>query len=147
VSLEDRVAAMLVDERMLAALSSAIGTLGAILAALGIYSTVAAAVARRQREIAIRMALGALSSRVVWMTVREAFAIVISGLAIGVPAAIATALVARASLAGVLFELSPTDPIILSGSALAILVIASLAAYVPARQASRVDPVAAIRHQ
>ena len=110
VSLEDRVAAVLVEERMLAALSSAIGVLAAILAAIGIYSTVASAVARRQREIGIRMALGALPGQVGRMVVGEAFGIVAVGLAIGIPAAIATALAARAVLAGVLFELSPTDP-------------------------------------
>ena len=147
VSLEDRVAAVLVEERMLAALSSAIGALAAILAAIGIYSTVAAAVARRQREIGIRMALGALPGQVAQMVVREAFRIVAVGLAIGVPAAIATALAARAVLAGVLFELSPMDPLILSSSAVAILLIASLAAYVPARRASRIDPVAAVKYE
>ena len=147
VSLEDRVAAVLVEERMLAALSSAIGALAAILAAIGIYSTVAAAVARRQREIGIRMALGALPGQVARMVVSEAFGIVAVGLAIGVPAAIATALAARAVLAGVLFELSPTDPLTLSSSAAAILLIASLAAYVPARRASRIDPVAAVKYE
>ena len=147
VSLDDKVAALLVEERMLAALSSAIGVLAAILAAIGIYSTVAAAVARRQREIGIRMALGALPRQVARMVVSEAFGIVAGGLAIGVPAAIATALAARAVLAGVLFELSPTDPLVLSSSAVAILVIASLAAYVPARRASRIDPVAAVKYE
>jgi predicted permease len=147
VSLEDRVAAVLVEERMLAALSSAIGALAAILAAIGIYSTVAATVARRRREIGIRMALGALPGHVARMVVSEAFGIVAGGLAIGVPAAMATALAARAVLAGVLFELSPMDPLILSGSMAAILFMASLAAYVPARRASRVDPVAALKYE
>jgi ABC-type antimicrobial peptide transport system permease subunit len=147
VSLEDRVAGALVEERMLAALSTAIGALAAVLAAIGIYSTVASAVARRQREIGIRMALGALPGHVARMVVSEAFGIVAGGLAIGVPAAIAAALAARAVLGGVLFELSPTDPLILSSSAAAILVIASLAAYVPARRASRIDPVAAVKYE
>jgi predicted permease len=147
VSLEDRVAAVLVEERMLAALSSAIGVLAAILAAIGIYSTVASAVARRQREIGIRMALGALPGQVARMVVSEAFGIVAAGLAIGVPAALAAALAARGVLAGVLFELSPVDPLILSSSAVAILLIASLAAYVPARRASRIDPVAAVKYE
>jgi predicted permease len=147
VSLQDRAAAVLVEERMLAALSIAIGALAAILAAIGIYSTVAAAVARRQREIGIRMALGARPGQVARMVVSEAFRIVASGLAIGVAAAVAAGLAAREILAGVLFELSPTDPLILSSSALAILLIASLAAYVPARRASRIDPVAAVKYE
>jgi len=147
VSLEDKVAAMLVEERMLAALSNAIGVLAAILAAIGIYSTVAAAVARRQREIGIRMALGALPGQVARTVVSEVFGIVAGGLAVGVPAAFAAALAARSLLAGVLFELSPTDPLILLSSTAAILLIASLAAYVPARRAARIDPVAAVKYE
>jgi ABC-type antimicrobial peptide transport system permease subunit len=96
---------------------------------------------------AFRMALGALPGHVARMVISEAFGIVAGGLAIGVPAAIATALAARTVLAGVLFELSPTDPRILSSAAVAILVLASLAAYVPARRASRIDPVAAVKYE
>jgi predicted permease len=147
VSLEDRVAAVLVEERMLAALSCALGALAAILAAIGIYSTVAAAVARREREIGIRMALGARPGQVAGMVVSEAFGIVAGGLAIGVPAALAAGQAARGVLGSVLFELSPTDPLIVLSSAFGILLIASLAAYVPARRASRIDPVAAVKYE
>ena len=145
VSLEDTVAGVLVEERMLAALSTAIGGLAAMLAAIGIYSIVAATVRRRQRELGIRMALGAPPGRVAGMVVGEALAIVGTGLAVGVPAAILTALAARGILAGVLFELSPTDPLILSSAAAAILLIAGLAAYVPARRAGRIEPVAVVK--
>jgi predicted permease len=147
VSLEDQVAGALVQERMLAGLSTAIGVLAAILAAIGIYSTVAAKVARRQREIGIRMALGALPAQMARMVVSETFGIVAAGLAIGVPAALAAGRAARGVLAGVLFELSPTDPLILFCSTAAILLIASLAAYLPARRASRIDPVAAVKYE
>jgi predicted permease len=145
VSLDDTVAAVLVEERMLAALSTAIGALAALLAAIGIYSIVAATVRRRQRELGIRMALGARPGRVARMVVGEALAIVAAGLAVGVPAAILAALAARGMLAGVLFELSPTDPLILSSTAAAILSIAALAAYVPARRAGRIEPVAVVK--
>ena len=147
VSLEDRVAGVLVEERMLAVISNAIGALAAILAAIGIYSTVAAAVARRQREIGIRMAVGALPRQVSRMVVTEAFAVVAAGLAIGVPAAIATAMATRSLLADVLFDLSPTDPTILFGSVIAIMLIAALAAFVPARRAARVDPLVALKYE
>jgi putative ABC transport system permease protein len=145
VSLEDLVAGALVEERILAALSSALGAMAALLAAVGIYSTSAAAVVRRQREIGIRMALGARSGGVVRMVVGDAFGIVASGLAIGIPAAVVTALAVRAKIAGVLFELSPTDPFTLAGSVLAILALAAIASYLPARRASRIDPIAAVR--
>ena len=103
--------------------------------------------AKMRLTVARRCASGALPGQVARMVVREAFRIVAVGLAIGVPAAIATALVAHAVLAGVLFELSPMDPLILSSSAVAILLIASLSAYVPARRASRIDPVAAVKYE
>ncbi len=138
---------MLLEERMLAALSSALGVLAAILAAIGIYGTVASVVARRQREIGIRMALGALPGRVARMVVGETFGIVAGGLVIGVGSALAAALALRRFLEGVLFELSPADPFILSSAVLSILVIASLAAYMPARRASRIDPVAAVKYE
>jgi predicted permease len=147
VTLDDQVAGGLVQERMLAALSTAIGALAAILAAIGIYSTVAAKVARRQREIGIRMALGALPAQIARMVVTETFAIVAGGLAIGVPAAFAAGLAARGILGSVLFELSPTDPLVVLSSAAAILLIASLSAYVPMRRASQTDPVAAIKYE
>ncbi len=145
VSLEDQLAGLMVEERMLAALSSAIGVLAAILAAIGIYSTVAATVARRQREIGVRMALGALGGQVARIVVAEAAATVGAGLAVGIAAAFAAAVAARSILAGVLFELSPTDPVILLSATASILVIGSCAAFVPARRATRIDPVAALK--
>ena len=147
VSLDDQIAGGLVEERMLAALSAATGVLAAIVVAVGIYSIVASSVARRQREIGIRISLGAVPGQVARMVVSEMSGIVGGGLAIGVPAAVATGLAARGLLIGLLFELSPTDPLILVGSTCAILLIASLAAYVPARQAARMDPVAALKHE
>jgi predicted permease len=147
VSLDDQVAGALVEERMLAALSSAIGVLASILAVIGIYSTVASAVARRQREIGIRVALGALPGGVTRMVVGETFRTLAAGFAIGIPLALAAGRAARDLLTSVLFELSPMDPFVLSGSCLAILTVASLAAYVPARRAARIDPVSAIKYE
>jgi predicted permease len=146
VRLEDQVAASFIEERLLALLSMAIGLIATILAGIGIYSTIASAVAARQREIGIRMALGALPRHVVRIVVSEAVVTVASGLAIGVPAALAAGHAARAMMAGVLFQLSPTDPLTLSSVVVAILMIASFAAYVPVRRASRTDPVTAIRN-
>jgi predicted permease len=147
VSLEDRIAGVLVEERMLATLSNAISALAAILAAVGIYSIVAATVARRQGEIGIRIAVGALPGQVARMVVSETLRIVAAGLAVGIPVAVATAMAARALLAGVLFELSPTDPTILFSSVIAIMLIAALAASIPAQRAARVDPLVALRYE
>ena len=145
VRLDDRVAAGLREERMLASLSTALGVLASLLAAIGIYSTVASSVVRRQREIGVRMALGAVPRQVAGMVVGEAFGIVATGLVIGVPLALAVALAARRVVAGLLFELSPADPFVMSGAVVAIAILAAIAAYVPARRASRVDPVAALK--
>ena len=145
--LSDRVAGALVEERVLAALASAIAALAAILAAIGVYSTAASSVSRRRREIGIRMALGALPRQVARMVIGEGLALAAAGLAIGIPAALAAALTARAVLAGLLFRLSPADPVVLFGASAAILGIASLAAYGPAHRASRIDPVAAIKDE
>jgi putative ABC transport system permease protein len=147
VSLDDRVASVLVEERMLAALSSALGGLAAVLAAIGIYSTVASRVARRQREIGIRMALGARPGDVSRMIVGDVLTWVAAGALVGIPVALAAAFSARAVLAGVLFGLSPADPVALSGAAIAIVAIAFAAAYLPARRASRIDPVVAIKYE
>jgi predicted permease len=145
--LGDKIAGGLMEERMLATLSSALGVLAALLAAIGIHGTVASVAARRQREIGIRMALGAVPGRIARMVVRETFWIVAGGLAAGIASALVAAFVSRRLLAGVLFELSPADPLILSSAVLSILLIATLAAYVPARRASRIDPVAAVRSE
>jgi ABC-type antimicrobial peptide transport system permease subunit len=79
------------------------------------------------------------------MVVAETFWIVGGGLTTGIALAAGTALAARSLLAGVLFDLSPADPLVLSSAVLSILLLAALAAYLPARRASQIDPVAAVR--
>jgi predicted permease len=147
IAFDEKIASGLMEERMLATLSSALGLLAAILAAIGIHGTVASVVARRQREIGIRMALGAVPGQVARMVVGETSWIVVGGLASGVVVVLAAARASRGILAGVLFELSPADPLILASAVLVILSIAAIAAYVPARRASRIDPVTAVRSE
>ena len=143
--MEDQVAAALFEERMLAALSSAFGALAAILAAIGIHSMSASLVARRRREIGIRMALGAAPNQLTRMVIRDMSAVVGWGLAIGVPASVAAGVAARSLLARALFEVTSTDPFILVTSVLSILLIASLAAYAPAHRAAQIDPIISIK--
>jgi predicted permease len=145
IKMEDQVAAALLEERMLATLSSAFGLLAVVLAAIGIYSMSASLVARRRREIGIRVALGAVPGQVVGMVVRNICSVLAWGLAIGVLATLTAGLAARSLLAHALFEVSSSDPFMLVTAVVSILMIASLAAYVPARRASRIDPVAAIK--
>ncbi len=145
VRAEDQLAAALVGERMLAFLSSAIGGLAAVLAAIGIYSTAASTVGRRRREIGIRLALGAHPEAVVQMIVRDVAGMVLAGLGVGVLASVVAGQAARGVLGLMLFELSPSNPFVLATSVATILLVACLAAYLPVRRASRIDPVAVIR--
>ena len=105
----------------------------------------ASLVARRRREIGIRMALGAAPGQMARMVIRDMCTVVGSGLAIALPVALAGGLAARAFLAQALFDVSSSDPLILVTSVLVILSIASVAAYVPAHRAARIDPIVSIK--
>jgi ABC-type antimicrobial peptide transport system permease subunit len=101
------------------------------------------AVARRTREIGIRMALGAQAGSVLWLVLRETLLLVLIGLAIGLPAA----LISTRLTEGLLFELTPTDPLTITLATLVLIFIATLAGYLPARRATRVDPMVALRSE
>jgi predicted permease len=140
-TLDARIARTMGGERLMMWLSMAFGGVALFLASLGLYGTISYAVTRRTAELGVRMALGAGRGTVQWMILREAFILVGVGLAIGIPLAF---LAARA-LSTLLFGVAPTDAVA-NGSAVAALVfIATLAAYLPARRASRVDPMLALR--
>jgi predicted permease len=133
----------LVRDRLMANLAAAFGALAMLLAATGLYGVLAYTVARRSREIGIRMALGATRAEIARLVVWDGGVLVIAGAAIGIPAAL---LVAR-GLSTQLFGLTAFDPAILAASVLVLLVVATCAAYLPARQAARVDPLIAIRSE
>jgi len=128
-------------DRMVAALSVAFGALATLLAALGLYGVISYAVARRTREIGIRMALGAERNRVLWLVLREAAVMAGIGIVAGLGAAMLLVRYVQAQLYG----LSATDPRTLSGAAALLAVIALLAGYVPARRATTIDPMLALR--
>jgi ABC-type antimicrobial peptide transport system permease subunit len=95
----------------------------------------------------IRMALGAGRSSVVRMVMREALILVALGVAVGVPVALAAAQLASAKIAGLLFGLKPTDPLTIMAAVALLAIVASVAGYLPARRASRVDPMVALRNE
>ncbi len=132
---------MLALERTLAMLSSFFGLLALALACVGLYGTMAYAVARRTREIGVRMALGARGGVIQRMILRETLAMVVTGVALGIPIALAAARLLRAQL----FEVSPYDPATVLAATLAVLAVTIVAGYVPARHASRVDAMVALR--
>jgi predicted permease len=130
-------------ERLIAALSAAFGVLATLLAALGLYGVMAFVVARRTKEIGLRMALGAPQRSVVWMVMREMLLLLGSGLAVGIPAAYLLSRYVSAQLFGV----RPAD-IATAALALAILVaVAVLSGWIPARRASTIDPIQALHYE
>ena len=130
-------------ERLAATLAAAFGLLATVLAAVGLYGVMAFLVARRTREIGIRMALGAVTGNVVGLVVREVLLLVGIGVAIGIPAALALARL----LSSQLYDVAPSDPTTVVLATLGIAAIAALSAYIPARRATRIDPVTALRYE
>ena len=130
-------------ERMVAALAVAFGLLATLLAAIGLYGVMSYSVALRTREIGIRMALGAERASVLWLVLRDVTTMVIAGVAIGLPIAFALSRVVQSQL----FELSAHDPIALVASAAVLTLVGLVAGDVPARQATRVDPMRALRYE
>jgi ABC-type antimicrobial peptide transport system permease subunit len=131
------------QEIMFAKLCSAFAILALVIACVGLYGTMSYNVARRTGEIGIRIALGAQRGRVVGMVVREVFLLAVLGLAIGLP----TALAASKLVKSFLFRMNPNDPLAVTLAVATLLGSALLAGYAPARRASRIDPMVALRHE
>jgi predicted permease len=142
-TLSARVAQTTARERLLLGLASTFGGLALLLAAIGLYGTLAHAVARRTREIGVRLALGAERGTVLRMVVGDALRLALWGLLAGVPLALA----AGNALQSFLFGVEPHDVIALGGACFVLTLVATLAAYVPARKASRVNPIEALRYE
>jgi predicted permease len=142
-TLELRIQDALARERMIADLSAAFGLLALALAAVGLYGTLSYSVARRTREIGIRMALGSQGAAVIWMIGREALLLVAMGVGIGCAVAICGGYAFSRALYGV----APADPTILSAASTLMFVTASVAACIPATRAARVDPIVALHYE
>ena len=131
------------QEIVFARLCSAFAILALTIACVGLYATMAYAVARRTREIGLRMALGAKRSAITWSMLREVCVLAVIGLAIAIP----TAAVSSRLVESFLFAMKPNDPRTLALAAGVMLASTLLAAYGPARRASRIDPLTALRHE
>jgi predicted permease len=131
------------QEKLIAQLVSFFGLLGLLLSCVGLYGIMAHSVVRRTNEIGIRMALGAERRSIIWMVLKESLLLVALGLVIGVPAAWAAAHLISSQL----FGLNPSDPVTLLTAAALLTVVAALAGYLPARKASRVNPLVALRYE
>jgi putative ABC transport system permease protein len=142
-ALEDNLEIWRTPSRIVAALSVVLGTLALLLASIGVYGVVSYAVSRRMHEIGIRMAVGADGRDVMGLLLRQAMKPVAIGAVIG----IAGCAVVSQVLSNMLFGLSAHDPIAFVGVPVLLMCVALLASYLPARRATRVDPVVALRYE
>ncbi len=142
-TLEHQIDTSLLNERIVATLSSGFGLLATLLAVIGLYGVMAYTVARRTREIGVRMALGAVPKHVVWLVMRDVLTLVGAGIAIGIVAALSLSRLVQSQLYGV----TSHDPVTIVGAALALGAVALVAGYIPAWRATRVNPVLALRYE
>ncbi len=142
-TIEDSIALSLWEIKWQAALLGALGLLAIVLAAIGLYGVVACAVSQRTREIGVRMALGAVPGDVQWMVLAHGLRITGLGILGGLLLSAATVRLLRRFLYG----LSPFDPVAFAGASLAWMIIAMLASWYPARRATRVDPLTALKYE
>jgi hypothetical protein len=131
------------DKKLYGALFASFAAIALLLASVGLYAVIAYSVAQRTREIGVRMALGADSRRVLSQVVGQGASLTGAGLAIGLVASLGVTRVLR----GLLYGVSPTDPVVFGGVATLLAVIALVACLVPARRAARIDPMAALRSE
>jgi ABC-type antimicrobial peptide transport system permease subunit len=124
-------------------LASFFGALALVLASIGLYGVMSYAVVRRTREIGVRIAVGAQRTAVIWLILRETLVLIGTGLAVGIPAVLSPTRYIESEL----FGLAPGDPVAISGAAVVLLGVAAVAGYLPARRASRVDPMIALRYE
>jgi predicted permease len=135
------VSSQLTEERVTALLSGFFAALALLLASIGLYGLMSYAVTRRTRELGIRVAIGAQRQDILWIVLRETLALALIGLAIGIPCAIA----ACRLISSMLFGLSPSDLPTIAVVSLLLLLVALFAGYLPARRASAIDPIVALR--
>jgi predicted permease len=130
-------------QRLLAQLSTLFGIIAALLACVGIYGVMSYGTARRTSEFGVRMAMGADRTDVLWMVLREALWVASLGVAIGIGLALASSGLVNS----VLFGLKPTDPVAIGAATAVMIGVALFAGWLPARRATRIDPMIALRHE
>jgi predicted permease len=142
-TVEGQLDETLLTDRLIATLSAAFGFLATILASVGLYGVMAFVVARRRKELGLRLALGAAPSGVLWLVMREVLVLLAIGLGVGVPAAIAAGRFVSSQLYGI----QPNDPSTALSTIALLALVSAAAGMIPARRASRIDPILALRYE
>ena len=133
----------LLTDRLIALLSAGFGLLATLLASIGLYGVMAFIVARRRKELGIRLALGADRAGVLWMVMKEVLILLAIGLAVGIPSAIGLGSYVSSQLYGI----QPNDPWIAVSTMLLLALVSAAAGLIPADRASRIDPILALRYE
>src|SRR5262249_33160138 len=142
-TLEGQLDETLLTDRLIALLSAGFGLLATVLASVGLYGVMAFVVARRKKELGIRLALGAQRGLIIWSVMREVLVLLAIGLAVGVPAAIGLGRYVASQLYGI----QPHDPSIATATMILLTIVSAAAGLIPAHRASRVDPIMALRYE
>jgi ABC-type antimicrobial peptide transport system permease subunit len=142
-TVEGQLDETLLTDRLIASLSAGFGLLATLLASIGLYGVMAFVVARRKKELGIRLALGAQPTLVIWLVMREVLLLLAIGLAVGLPAALALGRFVSTQLYGI----EPHDPVIATWTIVLLTVVSAAAGLIPARRASRIDPILALRYE
>jgi predicted permease len=142
-TVEGQLDETLLTDRLIASLSAGFGLLATLLASIGLYGVMAFVVARRKKELGIRLALGAQPGLVIWLVMREVLLLLAIGLAVGLPSALALGRFVSTQLYGI----QPHDPVIATWTMVLLTVVSAAAGLIPARRASRIDPILALRYE
>jgi len=142
-TLEAQLDETLLTDRLIAMLSAGFGLLATLLASIGLYGVMAFVVARRRKELGIRLALGAQPGIVIWLVMREVLLLLTIGLVIGIPAALALGRFVSTQLYGI----QAHDPAIAGATMVLLTLVSAAAGLIPAHRASRIDPMLALRHE
>jgi ABC-type antimicrobial peptide transport system permease subunit len=142
-TMDEKVSRSMTGEQLMSGLAGFFGAVALLLACIGLYGLMAYSVARRTAEIGVRMALGAQRADVLWIVLRETLLLVAAGIILGVPMVLATARLVATQRFGV----APHDPLTLAVSIIVLLLVGLAAGYIPARRATKLDSMVALRYE
>ena len=145
-TIHEQVDNMMTQDQLISSLTAIFASLALLLAAIGLYGVISYSVIRRQNEIGIRLALGAQTQSVLWLVLRESLLLLLIGLALGLPLTFACTRVAASFLKTQLFNIHATDPATIASAIAVVSAMTIIAAWLPARRATRIDPMQALRY-